>query len=131
VNELVAELNRRGRPETRAHRRLYRPWGRTREVDAGPRFKVKRLTVAPGSALSLQRHRHRTEHWVVVRGEAEVTCAGETFRLRPDQSTYIPCGAVHRLANPGSEPLHVIEVQSGAYLEEDDIERLEDNYGRR
>lgn len=130
VGDLVAEMSRRQRAETKVHSRHYRPWGHTRDVDAGARFKVKRITVAPGCKLSLQRHRHRTEHWVVVQGEAEVTRDGETFRLRPDESTYIPQGAVHRLANPGAGPLHVIEVQSGAYLEEDDIERLDDAYGR-
>lgn len=126
VGRLVGELARRGRAEARAHSRVVRPWGSYRCVDRDAMFKVKRLIVTPGRKLSLQRHRHRTEHWVVVEGEAEVTCDGHTFRLRANQSTYIPCGAVHRLANPGREPLHVIEVQSGDYLEEDDIERFPD-----
>lgn len=126
VGRLAGELERRARPEARAHNRVVRPWGSYRCVDEGPMFKVKRLTVTPGRRLSLQRHRHRTEHWVVVEGEAEVICDGLTFRLLPNQSTYIPCGAVHRLANPGPAPLHVIEVQSGDYLEEDDIERFPD-----
>ncbi|RDD63664.1 mannose-1-phosphate guanylyltransferase/mannose-6-phosphate isomerase [Ferruginivarius sediminum] len=130
VGGLVAELKQRARPETQTHSRIYRPWGSYRDVDLGPNFKVKRLTVAPGRRLSLQRHRHRTEHWVVVHGQAAVTCEGRTLRLGPNESTYIPRGAAHRLANPGSEPLHVIEVQSGDHLHEDDIERLDDAYGR-
>ena len=130
VGDLVKQMKRDGRSEVSVHSRVYRPWGSYMGIDLGTRFQVKRLTVAPGSRLSLQRHRHRAEHWVVVQGEAEVTRDDETFRLKPDQSTYIPLGAMHRLANPGEVELHVIEVQSGDYLGEDDIERFEDIYGR-
>jgi len=130
VGELVKQMKRDGRSEASIHSRVYRPWGSYTGVDLGSRFQVKRLTVSPGSRLSLQSHRHRAEHWVVVQGEAEVTRNDETFRLKPDESTYIPLGAVHRLANPGETDLHVIEVQSGDYLGEDDIERFDDIYGR-
>jgi mannose-1-phosphate guanylyltransferase/mannose-6-phosphate isomerase len=130
VGALVKDLRARGRDEAELHSRVYRPWGSYQGVDVGERFQVKRLTVSPGSRLSLQSHRHRAEHWIVVDGVAEVTCDGRVFRLHPDQSTYIPLGAVHRLANPGDRPLHVIEVQSGDYLGEDDIERYDDIYGR-
>ena len=132
LKEIVAGLERDGRSEAGEHRRLYRPWGTSMEIDVGDRFKVKRLTVKPGASLSLQRHGRRAEHWVVVRGTARVTCGdGPPIDLKPDQSTYIPLGEVHRLENPGPEPLHVIEVQTGDYLGEDDIERLEDVYGRK
>lgn len=109
---------------------MERPWGSYMGVHSGTGFQVKELTVRPGAVLSLQRHRHRAEHWVVVAGEAEATCDDRVFRLKPNQSTFIPLGAVHRLANPGTEMLRVIEVQCGSYLGEDDIERLEDAYGR-
>ena len=130
VKGLFAELVRRDRLETVQHRRLYRPWGYSQEIDIGERFKVKRLVVNPGASLSLQRHANRSEHWVVVRGVATVVRGGETLRLDADQSTYIPLGAIHRLENAEDEPLHVIEVQTGDYLGEDDIERFEDVYGR-
>jgi mannose-1-phosphate guanylyltransferase/mannose-1-phosphate guanylyltransferase/mannose-6-phosphate isomerase len=130
VGDLFKRLRAEGRPEADLHNKVYRPWGSYQGIDLGERFQVKRLTVAPGSRLSLQSHRHRAEHWVVVEGVAEVTCDDKVFHLYPDQSTYIPLGAVHRLANPGGDPLHVIEVQSGDYLGEDDIERYEDVYGR-
>ena len=130
VGALVKNLRDGERAEAELHSRVYRPWGSYQGVDLGARFQVKRLTVSPGSRLSLQSHKHRAEHWVVVEGVAEVTCDDKVFHLYPDQSTYIPLGAVHRLANPGSEPLHVIEVQSGDYLGEDDIQRYEDIYGR-
>jgi mannose-1-phosphate guanylyltransferase/mannose-1-phosphate guanylyltransferase/mannose-6-phosphate isomerase len=130
VGAFAKRLNADGRSEAELHSRVYRPWGSYQGIDLGQRFQVKRLTVSPGSRLSLQSHRHRAEHWVVVEGVAEVTCDDEVFQLHPNQSTYIPLGAVHRLANPGTEPLHVIEVQSGDYLGEDDIERYEDVYGR-
>jgi mannose-1-phosphate guanylyltransferase/mannose-6-phosphate isomerase len=100
-------------------------------VDAGPRFQVKRLTIKPGAKLSLQRHRHRAEHWVVVKGRARITRDAEVFELGENESTYIPVGAVHRIENPGTEPLQIVEVQSGGYLGEDDIERIEDTYGRQ
>ncbi|MBK1699043.1 mannose-1-phosphate guanylyltransferase/mannose-6-phosphate isomerase [Rhodovibrio salinarum] len=130
VGAFAKTLRAEQRSEADVHSRVYRPWGSYQGVDLGPRFQVKRLTVSPGSRLSLQSHKHRAEHWVVVEGVAEVTCDDAVFQLYPDQSTYIPLGAVHRLANPGDQPLHVIEVQSGDYLGEDDIERYEDIYGR-
>ena len=130
VGAFAKRLNADGRSEAELHSTVYRPWGSYQGIDLGERFQVKRLTVSPGSRLSLQSHRHRAEHWVVVEGVAEVTCDDEVFQLHPNQSTYIPLGAVHRLANPGAQPLHVIEVQSGDYLGEDDIERYEDVYGR-
>lgn len=130
VGELVKKLKADGRGEAELHSEVHRPWGSYRGVDRGARFQVKRIVVAPGRRLSLQSHRHRAEHWIVVAGEAEVTRNEEVFRLSPNQSTYIPLGAIHRLGNPGEEPLHLIEVQSGDYLGEDDIERYEDVYGR-
>lgn len=130
VKALVNALNAEGRPESLIHSRVYRPWGSYQDIDAGDRFRVKRVTVKPGAKLSLQKHRHRAEHWVVVSGTAKVTRGDETLVLRENQSTYIPLGAVHRLENPGPELLHVIEVQSGGYLGEDDIVRLDDTYGR-
>lgn len=130
VKELVERLREEGRTEVENHREVYRPWGSYDSVDSGTRFQVKRISVKPGEQLSLQKHHHRAEHWIVVRGTAEVTRNDETYLLTENQSTYIPIGAVHRLANPGKIPLELIEVQSGAYLGEDDIERLQDNYGR-
>ncbi|MFZ5789753.1 MAG: mannose-1-phosphate guanylyltransferase/mannose-6-phosphate isomerase [Pseudomonadota bacterium] len=130
LRSVVAALDRNGREEHIRHRKVYRPWGSYEQVDAGDRFQVKRLIVRPGGKLSLQRHAHRAEHWVVVRGTARVTRDGQLFDLVANQSTYIPLGAAHRLENPGDEPLHIIEVQSGGYLGEDDIVRLEDVYGR-
>jgi mannose-1-phosphate guanylyltransferase/mannose-6-phosphate isomerase len=115
---------------TLVHRRVYRPWGWYESIDEGPRFQVKRLVVIPGGKMSLQYHQHRAEHWVVVHGTAEVTCDGKVFRLEENESTYVPTRAAHRLANPGTELLEIIEVQSGDYLGEDDIVRLEDTYGR-
>jgi mannose-6-phosphate isomerase-like protein (cupin superfamily) len=99
-------------------------------LDESERFKVKRILVNPGASLSLQKHHHRAEHWIVVHGMADVTCDGQTLRLTENQSTYIPLGAIHRLTNPGDTPLEVIEVQTGTYLGEDDIVRFEDTYGR-
>lgn len=130
VRQLTALLQEQDRPEYENHRRVYRPWGAYETVDAGPRFQVKRLTVNPGAALSLQMHHHRAEHWVVARGTARVTRGDEEFLLTEDQSTYIPVGTAHRLENPGSIPLEIIEVQSGSYLGEDDIVRYEDRYNR-
>jgi mannose-6-phosphate isomerase-like protein (cupin superfamily) len=109
---------------------VYRPWGTYEGVDAGERFQVKRLVVKPGASLSLQMHHHRAEHWVVVRGTARVTRGEEVFLLSENQSTYIPIGEKHRLENPGTIPLEIIEVQSGSYLGEDDIVRFEDVYNR-
>ena len=110
--------------------RDYRPWGEFETVNEGGRFKVKRITVKPGGRLSLQRHHHRAEHWVVVQGAAKVECNGEVKFLREDESIYIPMGSAHRLENPGLIPLELIEVQTGGYLGEDDIVRLADEYGR-
>jgi mannose-1-phosphate guanylyltransferase/mannose-6-phosphate isomerase len=130
VKELVAELKARGRHETSLHREVYRPWGSYDSIDSGDRFQVKRLIVKPGATLSLQLHHHRAEHWVVVTGTAKVTRGDEVFTLSENESTYIPIGVRHRIENPGKIPLHIIEVQSGTYLGEDDIVRFEDRYGR-
>ncbi len=130
VRGIVKALNDSGREEGRSHRRVYRPWGAYEPLDAGGRYQVKRLTVAPGAQLSLQMHHHRAEHWVVVRGTARVTRGDEEFLLTENQSTYIPLGTAHRLENPGKVELEVIEVQSGSYLGEDDIVRFEDRYDR-
>ncbi len=130
VREVVEDLKRANRSEHLSHRRVYRPWGYYEQVDAGERFQVKRLMVKPGAALSLQLHRKRAEHWVVVSGRARVTRGEDTLHLEENQSTYIPVGVKHRLENPGKEPLLIIEVQSGSYLGEDDIERFDDRYGR-
>ena len=130
VKEVVARLKREGRTEADAHRKIYRPWGYYDSIDAGNRFQVKRIVVNPGAALSLQMHHHRAEHWIVVRGTARVTRGEETFLVSENESTYIPLGTRHRLENPGKVPLEMIEVQSGAYLGEDDIVRYEDTYGR-
>lgn len=130
VRQIVARLDREGRPEGRVHKRVYRPWGSYETVDAGERFQVKRIVVNPSASLSLQLHHHRAEHWVVVRGTARITRGDDSFVLTEDQSTYIPLGTRHRLENPGKIPLELIEVQSGSYLGEDDIQRFEDQYGR-
>lgn len=130
VRQIVAELDRTGRSEQTLHRKMHRPWGWYHNLDAGPRFQVKRLIVKPGASLSLQMHHHRAEHWIVVTGTAEVTCGDMQILLTENQSTYIPLGEKHRLANPGKVPLEIIEVQSGSYLAEDDIVRFEDAYGR-
>jgi mannose-1-phosphate guanylyltransferase/mannose-1-phosphate guanylyltransferase/mannose-6-phosphate isomerase len=112
------------------HPRVYRPWGWYEGVDAGARFQVKRIMVKPGRRLSLQLHHHRAEHWIVVSGTARVTRDGEEILVTENQSTFIPLGTVHRLENPGKIPLHLIEVQSGSYLGEDDIVRLQDDFRR-
>lgn len=130
VKDVVALLEQGKATQAALHRKVVRPWGWYDSVDAGERFQVKRIGVKPGASLSLQKHHHRAEHWVVVRGTAEVTRGSETFLLSENQSTYIPIGEVHRLRNPGKMELEMIEVQSGAYLGEDDIVRLEDSYGR-
>lgn len=130
VKKIVEQLNADGRTHTKLHRRVYRPWGAYDSVDHGERFQVKRITVNPGAALSLQMHHHRAEHWIVVTGTAKVTRGDEEIILSENQSTYIPLGVKHRLENPGSIPLELIEVQSGGYLGEDDIVRFEDVYGR-
>lgn len=130
VKGLVAALAAEGRPEATRPARVHRPWGWYQTMDLGDRFRVKRIQVAPGKKLSLQRHHHRAEHWVVVRGTAEVTRDGETMLLQENESVYLPLGCAHRLANPGRIPIEIIEVQTGAYLEEDDIVRIEDDFGR-
>ncbi len=130
VKEIVSQLQRSDRSEGQLHRRVHRPWGWYDSIDAGPRFQVKRIMVKPGASLSLQMHHHRAEHWIVVAGTAEVTCGDQTLLLSENQSTYIPLGQTHRLANPGKLPLELIEVQSGSYLGEDDIVRFQDSYGR-
>ncbi len=130
VRHIVEELQRRGRELHLSHRRVYRPWGSYDSIDSGPGFQVKRIIVNPGARLSLQKHAKRAEHWVVVTGVAKVTCDENVFTLNANESTFIPLGSKHRLENPGAEPLHLIEVQSGSYLGEDDIVRFEDSYGR-
>jgi mannose-1-phosphate guanylyltransferase/mannose-6-phosphate isomerase len=131
VKELVALLKKSGRSESSLHREVFRPWGSYDSIDNGERFQVKRLSVKPGGVLSLQMHHHRAEHWIVVEGTARITRNDEVFLLSENESTYIPVGATHRIENPGKVPLHIIEVQSGSYLGEDDIVRFEDNYGRK
>jgi len=130
VKKLVDRLKADGRGETSLHRKVYRPWGAYDSIQNGERFQVKHITVKPGAKLSLQMHHHRAEHWIVVRGTAEVTRGDEVFLLTENQSTYIPLGTRHRRANPGTLPLELIEVQSGSYLGEDDIVRFDDTYGR-
>ena len=131
VKDMVVALAQAGRSEASAHRRVHRPWGWYESIDQGPRFQVKRILVKPGARLSLQMHHHRAEHWIVVSGTAEVTNGEAVTMLSENQSTYIPLGQKHRLGNPGKVPLEIIEVQSGAYLGEDDIVRFEDDHGRR
>lgn len=130
VKELVNQLKKQGRYETYLHREVFRPWGSYDSIDNGQRFQVKRLSVKPGAQMSLQLHHHRAEHWIVVSGTARITRGEEVFLLEENQSTYIPLGTKHRIENPGKIPLHIIEVQSGGYLGEDDIVRFEDRYGR-
>ncbi len=130
VKEVVEILKDQERPEYASHLTVYRPWGSYRTLKVGDRFLIKHITLKPGAILSLQRHRHRAEHWVVVDGIARVTRGEETFDLAEDQSTYIPIGTKHRLENPAASELHIVEVQSGAILSEDDIERFDDVYGR-
>ncbi len=130
VKHVVAELEKNGRSEHTLHRQVYRPWGWYDSIDNGSRFQVKRIMVKPGASLSLQKHHHRAEHWIVVSGTAEVTVGEQVILLTENQSTYIPLGQLHRLSNPGKMPLEIIEVQSGSYLGEDDIVRFEDTYGR-
>jgi mannose-1-phosphate guanylyltransferase/mannose-6-phosphate isomerase len=127
----VLQLDQKDRVEKNFHRKVLRPWGWYDSVDEGKRFKVKRIQVQPGASLSLQMHHHRAEHWVVVKGVAEIRNGDEIIRLSENQSTYIPQGQKHRLSNPGKEPLEIIEIQSGSYLGEDDIVRFDDVYGRK
>ena len=130
VRNLVRRLKAEKRPEATDHKRVHRPWGYYESIDMGERFQVKRIVVIPGGTLSLQKHRHRAEHWVVVRGTAEVTIGDQMRAVHENESVYIPIGSVHRMANKGKIPLELIEVQTGSYLGEDDIERLEDVYKR-
>jgi len=130
VKHIVSQLTAQKREEHTLHRKVHRPWGWYDSIDEGGRFKVKRIQVKPKASLSLQKHHHRAEHWIVVTGTAEITNGDKVLTLTENQSTYIPLGEVHRLANPGSIPLEIIEVQSGSYLGEDDIVRFEDTYGR-
>ena len=131
VKTIVATLAASGREELALHRKVHRPWGWYDSIDEGERFKVKRIMVKPKASLSLQMHHHRAEHWIVVKGTAAITHGDKTLILTENQSTYIPLGEVHRLANPGTTALEIIEVQSGSYLGEDDIVRFEDTYGRK
>jgi mannose-1-phosphate guanylyltransferase/mannose-6-phosphate isomerase len=131
VKKLVSRLKESGRYEHSLHREVFRPWGSYDSIENGERFQVKRLKVEPGATLSLQMHHHRAEHWIVVSGTARITRDEEVFLLEENQSTYIPIGVKHRIENPGMIPLHIIEVQSGSYLGEDDIVRFDDRYGRK
>ena len=130
VKQIVEQLKAQGRELHNSHRKVFRPWGAYEGIDTGPSHQVKHITVNPGAKLSLQMHHKRAEHWIVVSGEAQVTNGERVFSLKENESTYIPLGAKHRLENLGAEPLHLIEVQSGSYLGEDDIVRFEDTYGR-
>lgn len=130
VKSIVSQLDQLKREEKNLHRKVVRPWGWYDSLDEGDCFKVKRIQVNPGASLSLQMHLHRAEHWIVVKGVAEITNGSQVIKLTENQSTYIPQGQIHRLANPGKSPLEIIEVQSGSYLGEDDIVRIEDTYGR-
>jgi mannose-1-phosphate guanylyltransferase/mannose-6-phosphate isomerase len=131
VKRIVEQLEKSGRELHTTHRKVYRPWGSYESIDSGDKYQVKHIIVSPGAKLSLQMHHKRAEHWIVVSGTARVTCDDKVFPLHENQSTYIPLGSKHRLENTGTEPLHLIEVQSGAYLGEDDIVRFEDTYGRK
>ncbi|MBM4224599.1 MAG: mannose-1-phosphate guanylyltransferase/mannose-6-phosphate isomerase [Gammaproteobacteria bacterium] len=130
VKKLVEKIKQDGRSEHQLHREVHRPWGSYDSIENGARYQVKRLSVKPGASMSLQLHHHRAEHWIVVAGTARITRGDEVFILEENQSTYIPLGVKHRIENPGKIPLHIIEVQSGSYLGEDDIVRFEDRYGR-
>ena len=130
VKAIVDRLKAGDRPEVSLGREVFRPWGSYDSIDSEDNFQVKRLIVKPGAVLSLQKHAHRSEHWVCVKGRARITRNDEEFDLNVNESTYIAIGDVHRIANPYDEPVHIVEVQCGDYLGEDDIVRLEDNYGR-
>jgi mannose-1-phosphate guanylyltransferase/mannose-6-phosphate isomerase len=130
VRKIVSKLEEMGRCERMLHRKVSRPWGWYDTIDVGDRFKVKRIQVNPGASLSLQKHLKRAEHWIVVKGLAEVTCGQKVIQLNENESTFIPRGEIHRLSNIGNDFLELIEVQSGNYLGEDDIIRLNDEYGR-
>ena len=130
IKGIVERLRKDSRPEADVHRKVHRPWGSYDVLDAGEGFQVKRLTISPGASVSFQYHHHRAEHWIVVRGTAKVTKGDEVFLLKENESVSMPQGIRHRLENPGTTPLEVIEAQMGEYLGEDDIIRLEDNYNR-
>jgi len=130
VRQLYAQLKSRGHEAHKVHQTVHRPWGTYSVLEEGPGFKLKRIEVKPGARLSLQRHKRRSEHWVVVSGVAEVVNGDEEMTLEANESTYIPAGHKHRLGNPGTVPLMIIEVQCGDYVGEDDIERFDDQYGR-
>jgi mannose-1-phosphate guanylyltransferase len=130
IKIVVEDLQKQNRDEATMHRKGYRPWGYYDAIDSGERFQVKRISVNPGASLSLQLHHHRAEHWVVVKGVAEVTCGDKVMLLSENESTFIPVGVKHRLHNPGRVPVEIIEVQSGEYLGEDDIVRFDDVYNR-
>jgi mannose-1-phosphate guanylyltransferase/mannose-6-phosphate isomerase len=130
VKKIVEQLGKLKREEKNLHRKVNRPWGWYDSIDEGERFKVKRIQVNPKASLSLQMHHHRAEHWIVVKGTAEITNGEQIITLTENQSTYIPLGQKHRLTNPETIPLEIIEVQSGSYLGEDDIVRFEDTFGR-
>ncbi|MGH6675812.1 MAG: cupin domain-containing protein, partial [Xanthobacteraceae bacterium] len=130
VKQLVDRLKAENRREALEHKRRYRPWGYFQAVDQGARYQVKRIVVKPGGRLSLQKHFHRAEHWIVVRGTAEVTRNNEVVLVHENESIYLPIGTIHRMANPGKIDLELIEVQTGSYLGEDDIVRIEDVYNR-
>jgi len=130
VKELVELLKAQDREEIKLHRQVFRPWGSYDSIDMAEKFQVKRLIVKPGAVLSLQKHAHRSEHWVCVKGKAMITRNDEEYELGVNESTYVAIGDIHRIANPYGEPVHIIEVQCGDYLGEDDIVRFDDNYGR-
>jgi mannose-1-phosphate guanylyltransferase/mannose-6-phosphate isomerase len=130
INNIVNKLKENSRPEVENHRKVYRPWGHYDSIDVGAGFQAKRILVNPGSKLSLQKHMHRAEHWVVVSGIAKVTCGKKTYNLKKNQSTYIPKEEIHRLENQQKYALEIIEIQTGEYLGEDDIIRLEDDFDR-
>ena len=130
VKKIVEQIKNSGRSEHYVHREVYRPWGKYDSIDTGERYQVKRITVNPGEGLSLQMHHHRAEHWIIVSGTARVTIGSETKILSENESVYIPLGVIHCLENPGKIPLDLIEVRSGSYLEEDDVIRFQDRYGR-
>ena len=130
IKNIVKKLKNANRSEPDSHRKVYRPWGYYDSIDLGKGFQVKRILVNPGAKLSLQKHRKRAEHWVVVKGIASITCGQKIFKLQESQSTFIPKGEIHRLENHEKKPLEIIEIQTGDYLGEDDIIRLEDNYQR-
>jgi mannose-1-phosphate guanylyltransferase len=130
VKNIVNALKEAGRSEAKIHREVYRPWGKYDSIDFGKRDQVKRITVKPGEKLSIQKHHHRSEHWIVVSGTASVLNGDKTILVTENESTYIPLGTIHALENPGKIPLEMIEVQTGSYLGEDDIIRFEDKYGR-